>query len=343
MAITRTQLFPVEGQSPIVLHDVPQSVELVGDVTWKDEEQTIIDDFTVKIKTKDEYSTGVPHKVIKRVDILDTSSKTWTEGTQETYEAQEEEFTLNYKGHERDFEVTFDEEGTPVIRYRWSMNDAHDLTIGGGGASVEILPLGGKIFYIDSNDNGVTYHFYDESGSEIKGWTDIASLADAVSYSVEGEPTTDKFYVFDNSENALATLKRWTYYENGSHKYEQIFTTPSDTQPIGQGKINTQTVMAKDGGKYITSDSDGKATIWYVCDEANKAERGGCSDWFIPSQNELDALRTSSVAPSNWFSDHVWTSSEDSNTSVKYWRSDYKVYFTQYKSELYRCVCIRAF
>lgn len=344
MAITRTKIFPVEGQSPIVLHNVPQSVELVGDIAWKDEEQTTIDDFTVKIKTKDEYSTGVPHKVIKRVDTLNTTSKTWTEGTKETYEAQEEELTLNYKGHERDFEVTLDEEGTPVIRYRWSMNDAHDLTIEGGGASVEILPLGGKIFYVDSGDNGATYHFYKEDGSEIEGWTDVSSLSNAVSYSIEGEPTTDKFYVFDNSENALATSKRWTYYENSAYKYEQIFTTPSTTSEIGQGKINTQTVMAKDDGKYITDNSNGYATIWYVCNEVNKSERGGCSDWFIPSEKELDALRTSSVVPSNWFSsNYIWTSSENSYNNARSWDYYGSTFYGGNKYRYYCCVCVRAF
>lgn len=117
MAITRTQLFPVEGQSPIVLHNVPQSVELVGDVTgdkgtnevWDDTKR--IEDFEVKITTLDEYSTGVPHKVIKRVDTLNESTGAWTEGTQETYEASEKTFNLSYKGHERDFEVKVVEGG----------------------------------------------------------------------------------------------------------------------------------------------------------------------------------------------------------------------------------------
>ena len=111
MAITRTKIFPVEGQSPIVLHNVPQSVELVGDVTgdkgtnevWDDTKR--IEDFEVKITTLDEYSTGKPHKVIKRVDTLNESTGAWTEGTQETYEASEKTFNLSYKGHERDFEV----------------------------------------------------------------------------------------------------------------------------------------------------------------------------------------------------------------------------------------------
>ena len=268
MSITRTKIFPVQGQSPIVLHNVPQSVELVGDITWKDEEQTIIDDFTAKIKTKDEYSTGVPYKVIKRVDTLNTTSKTWTEGTQETYEAQEEEFTLSYKGHERDFEVTFDEEGTPVIRYRWSMNDAHDLTIGGGGASVEILPLGGKIFYIDSTDNGATYRFYKEDDSEIEGWTDIASLADAVSYSVEGEPTADKFYVYYPT---MFNNLQWGYYDT------QIGTGTD----IGTGKTNTATVMARTD---IPNPS-----IWSKLSEIRTSSE--IDDWFVPSREELIALK----------------------------------------------------
>lgn len=289
MAITRTKIFSVEGQSPIVLHDVPQSVELVGDITWKDEEQTIIDDFTAKIKTKDEYSTGVPHKVIKRVDTLNTASKTWTTGTQETYEAQEKEFTLNYRGHERDFEVTFDEEGTPVIRYRWSMNDAHDLTIGGGGANS--LPLGGKIFYIDSSDNGATYHFYDESGSEIEGWTDIASLADAVSYSVEGEPTADKFYVYYPTK--FDSLQWWD---------NKTTTHNTKGTAIGTGKTNTATVMS------LTLPSSG--TIWNKLSDVITST--GIDDWFVPSRGEIDKFKEAdfeSWARSSGGS-YLWSSTE---------------------------------
>lgn len=220
------------------------------------------------------------------------------------------------------------------------------VEIGGGGSSSSKQPVGGAIYYIDSSDNGATYKFYDEDNKEITGWSTVGDLVNAKYYTVDGVPSKDKFYVFDNSENALATQKRWTYYEGSSYIQEQIFATPSDSKEIGQGRINTQTVMAKDDGKYIAdnSNSDGCATIWYVCDEVNTSERGGCSDWFIPSQNELDALRTSSVVPSDWFSsNYIWTSSEKASYDAWMWYYNDSNFDSFAKSSRFCCVCIRAF
>ena len=205
----------------------------------------------------------------------------------------------------------------------------------------DLKSIGGKIFYIDSTNNGASYVFYDSNKKEIKNWTDVASLSDAVYYEVIGIPSSDKFYVFDNE---LATLRdgTWTYKEGGTNKYEQIFTTPSATGAIGQGKINTQTIMAKDNGKYVTGKINGINTIWYVCDEANNSKKSGCDDWFIPSKDELDAIRTSTVVPSNWFYNSIWTSSEDTNNTAYHWLLSGSL-TTTYKGNNMNCVLIRSF
>lgn len=199
-------------------------------------------------------------------------------------------------------------------------------------------PLGGKIFYIDPTDNGATYTFYDESGKKVKGTT-VSELASAKYYVKSGTSTADKVYVFDND---LVTSKRWTYYENGGYIQEQVLS--AEAYGIGQGKIATQTIMAKSDGKYVTDNSDGKATIWYVCNGANNSNKGGYSDWFIPSQNELNALKTSGVAPSNWFSEnYIWTSSEVSWDYTIAWNYRNQRFENTYKSNTNGCVLIRSF
>lgn len=196
--------------------------------------------------------------------------------------------------------------------------------------------VGGRIYYINPDVTG-DYKFYKEDGTEITGWTTIADLADAYEYVKLGENTEDKFYVFNND---LATSKRWTYYVGGNYKYEQIFTTPSATYDVGQGRNNTLTVMAKDSGAYVTDNSNGQATIWYTCSQINNSNTGGCNDWFVPSQNELNALRTSGLV--DWFSSkYIWTSSESSTNDAGFWF--YLSFDITSKRSSTGCVCVRAF
>ena len=91
--------------------------------------------------------------------------------------------------------------------------------------------------------------------------------------------------------------------------------------------------MTKDGGAYITEDSDGLPTVWYQLQQIRNAKVGGCDDWFVPSRCEIDllvkaiksgiiiggAIARSSYVESVFADKWVWSSSERSSGSTWYW------------------------
>ena len=157
------------------------------------------------------------------------------------------------------------------------------LTISFGGAPVTRKSVGGKIYYIDSSATTGIYRFFDANGDEVaapvvgtdcSGWT----------YEVVGA-TKDKYYVFDDYSRGEC---RWTYYDNGAFVFNSIGGT---SRNIGYGKSNTEIIMAADNGAYISSDSSGKPTAWYLLQQMRNDLIGGCDDWYIPSALEGEELR----------------------------------------------------
>ena len=140
-------------------------------------------------------------------------------------------------------------------------------------------PVGGTIFYIDNTADG-TYEFYDTDGNTIEN-VDVGDKPYA--YKVVTPGTKDKYYVYHDE----LYEGNWTYYKDGAYVYEYLGMSES----IGSGKTNTETVMAKDSGAYITADSNGFPTIWYLLQQARDAKVGGCDDWFVPSRDEGEELR----------------------------------------------------
>lgn len=186
-------------------------------------------------------------------------------------------------------------------------------------------PVGGKIFFIDDTAAGATYHFYDSSGNEIQ---DISVGDEPTSYSVEGTPTKDKFYVFNNQ---LLTSKVWTYQQDGDWVYNLLGTSTD----VGQGRNNTDIVMAADEGKYVAQSN----SIWHYLDIANTTDKpGGCDDWFVPSKDEADKLRLAVDSDGNtlvtWFTNnYIWSSSENNNVAPWYWHYSYQAWSYYYKND----------
>ena len=176
----------------------------------------------------------------------------------------------------------------------------------GGIVRREKFPIGGKLYYIDPNGDG-EYVFYDISDREITEAQVAQAFLDRnhelidslVSYSVIKQGLVDKYYVYCDQ---MFTSKRWTYYDpetivEGDPRYDSrwpgyAFESLGTSRGIGQGKLNTQKVMEKDGGVYVQANSNGYPTIWYTLKQTRDSRIGGCDDWFIPSEYEAEALRT---------------------------------------------------
>ena len=146
----------------------------------------------------------------------------------------------------------------------------------------DLFPVGGTIFWIDP-DSDEEVEFFDQYGDLIPS-VSIGDKPFAYRVTSQGQSGKDKYYVYHDQ---LFTSKRWTYYENGAYVYNSLGTKTG----VGEGKKNTQIVMNADSGKYITNDSNGVATIWYTLQQARTNKYGGCDDWFVPSDGEIEELR----------------------------------------------------
>ena len=91
-------------------------------------------------------------------------------------------------------------------------------------------------------------------------------------YKVLTAGSKDKYYVYHDE---IYTSSRWGKYGT---------TTGATGTAIGTGKSNTTTLLATDA---VTRSN----TIWYKLQQIRNASTGGCDDWFIPSKDEVEALR----------------------------------------------------
>lgn len=182
--------------------------------------------------------------------------------------------------------------------------------------------VGGTIFYIDDTADGA-YEFLDARGNSIE----TVKVGDRpYAYRVIKKGSKDKYYVYH--DEVYDNLK-WTYYKKEAYVYEPLGTSPA----IGCGKINTEIVMAKDNGAYITADSNGAPTIWYQLQQTRLAKAGGCDDWFIPSTHEISKARAavisgnitggtiagSSFEGSVFTNKWLWSSSESTDHNTWLW------------------------
>ena len=185
----------------------------------------------------------------------------------------------------------FDVDGTPIYNVQVGDRPYACRTIVPGSKEKYHIqpdpdPVGGTIFYIDNTADG-TYEFFDADGNIIKN----VQVGDRpYAYRVIAPGTKDKYYVYHDE----LYEGRWTYYKNGSYVYESdksIGLVNNVDEIIGTGKTNTEAVMVKDNGAYITADANGHPTIWYQLQQVRNAKTGGCDDWFVPCLIECNRLR----------------------------------------------------
>ena len=211
---------------------------------------------------------------------------------------------------------------------------------------VTASPVGGKIFYIDYTSDGI-YEFFDANGNLIKN----VQVGDRpYYYRVIKKGSKDKYYVYHDE---IYSNLRWTYCKDKGYVYESLGTS----NDIGSGKTNTEKVMAKDNGVYITVNSNEFPTIWYQLQQIRNAKAGGCDDWFIPSLYEVEKLRKaiksgiiaggaiagSSYSDSVFNSKWLWSSSDYSDQHAWFWSYDYQHWDSSYKDNHFSAFFVRAF
>lgn len=197
------------------------------------------------------------------------------------------------------------------------------------------LYTGGKIFHIVDGDNGATYHFFDEWGTELD---DIQVGDTPFAYTVSGTPTFDKYYIF---KSQAYTSKTWTY--KGSDE-QWVYTALGTQDGIGKGKTNTTLVMAADGGAYVAYTD----TIWNILQSMRDNNVDGCNDWFVPSKAEVEALRLATDRDGNplttlFANTYIWSSFENSASHAWYWSYHNQSWNLNSKGSTYALLAVRAF
>lgn len=217
-------------------------------------------------------------------------------------------------------------------------------------ATSDIKAVGGTIFYIDDKADGI-YEFVDADGNLIK---DVKVGDKPYYYRVLEKGAKDKYYVYHDE---MHMAKRWTYLKDESFVYDAINLLGKG---IGKGKANTEIMMARDNGAYVTANSGGCPTIWYQLQRARGDKVGGCDDWFVPSKNEIEALRIAiksgsiiggEIAGASYeesiFSKsggyYLWSSSGYSSQYAWLWYCPNQSWYTSYKASRYSVFFVRAF
>ena len=212
--------------------------------------------------------------------------------------------------------------------------------------ATDALPVGGTIFYIDDTSDGV-YEFLDAQRSVIEN----VQVGDSPQYyRVVKKGFRDKYYVYHDK---VYDYLKWTRSKGYDYVYESLNTSKA----LGLGKINTEIVMARDNGAYITEKSNGYPTIWYRLQQVRNAKAGGCSDWFVPSISEIEKLRKAVLSKSvtggkiagrsyqTSVFDRTWlhSSSEAFDETVWVWSHYSQYWFSDDKHDEASVFFIRAF
>lgn len=225
-----------------------------------------------------------------------------------------------------------------------SMNDLEDRiynefklvwqTIGQLG---DLLPVGGRIFYID-NDSDEVIQFFDENKQPL---FDV-EVGDTPAYYLVVKPSTNekaKYYIYNPS---IGEEKYWGYY---------MILTDVKSIAIGTGKTNTSAILSI----YDTSEYN-HDNIWTWLLEQRTNRLGGCDDWYIGSMGEIEELKQYLIANadgetiidfikgqgmSHYIS--VWASTEYNDEAAKKRGDASWIYDGVSKRSVGRCCAIRSF
>lgn len=140
-----------------------------------------------------------------------------------------------------------------------------------------LMAVGGKIFYIDSSSDEVV-QFYDQNGQVLSS---VAVGDSPYAYKVldPGVSGKEKYYVY---YDALYTALFWA-----PSGLDIGLPVGNYNQSIGAGKPNTTRAFAYKSGAMVVEGS-----VWYQIKQMRDNLYGGCDDWFLPSTNEMEALRS---------------------------------------------------
>ena len=219
-----------------------------------------------------------------------------------------------------------------------------------GTSSTEVISgvklVGGTIFYIDDTADG-EYQFFDTWGNLIEN----VQVGDRpYYYRIVKKGSKDKYFVYYDE---VFDRLRWTYCEDNNYVHESLSTSKN----TGSGKANTEIVMAKDSGIYVTPDSNRLPTVWHRLQQVRSDGGTGCDDWFVPSIDELELLRLSiksgsvtggiiagssynnSVFNKKWF----WSSSEFLSQRAWYWHHVHQCWDGGNKGLDFSAIFTRAF
>ena len=228
----------------------------------------------------------------------------------------------------------------------------------------EPLLVGGKIFY-DAGDNGATYTFYDSNGNVIND-TSISGLQNAVSYTVEGTPSSDRFYAVYPSMLNSGNGVYWGFYRNADIKPSGGNIVNTGTA-IGTGKTATQAILnyidtyasseiassSKPSSDISQSSPNGYNLykncgtghyLWDALRDANKNSLEGHNDWFIPSKDEMYQIGSSGVISDITSSNYLWSDSVSSSSTLAWcWHPHTRSMSYYNSSSGNKCVVCRAF
>lgn len=191
--------------------------------------------------------------------------------------------------------------------------------------------VGGVIFFVD-NQSDEQVEFFDRNDNPIE----MVSVGDRpYRYRIVKRGDRPRFWVY-----AATTSKPLRWEPNDSR--DECIGTSID---FGSGMDNTEKALdVFDIGK------KDQGTIWDFIKAMRDTKHLGCDDWFIPSKDEMDALRyfledqAADLDLTNIFDiAWLWTSSEYSATGSWIWDYGDQDMSYYYKSSLHCVVGVRAF